>query len=99
MLSGCKYRMCRKVRVKRMSIFLKILLIFLLFLPESYFIKNELLHYSDWWADPAKQNIPAAMHHFRNIGYFSLIPGMIDVGIIVEFCIVRIGLLCKGLFY
>ena len=40
MLSGCKYRMCRKVRVKRMSIFLKILLIFLLFLPESYFIKT-----------------------------------------------------------
>ena len=98
MLSGCKYRMCRKVRVKRMSIFLKILLNFLLFLPESYFIKNELLHYS-WWADPAKQNIPAAMHHFRNIGYFSLIPGMIDLGIIVELCIVRIGLLCKGLFY
>lgn len=51
---------------------------------------NELLHYSDWWADPAKQNIPAAMHHFRNIGYFSLIPGMIDLGIIVELCIVRI---------
>ena len=39
MLSGCKYRMCRKVRVKRMSIFFKFLLIFLLFLPESYFIK------------------------------------------------------------
>ena len=26
-------------------------------------LENELLHYSDWWADPAKQNIPAAMHH------------------------------------
>ena len=100
MLSGCKYRMCRKVRVKRMSIFLKVSFDFSIIFTGVLFYKiNELLHYSDWWADPAKQNIPAAMHHFRNIGYFSLIPGMIDLGIIVELCIVRIGLLCKGLFY